>query len=80
MFFYAWLSSIFTFLSGRNWEVCGANGEEMKGWHARFRSSTNVPATSKAPVSTDLPIVVIGDKSKAQLSRVLSSNLAIMFN
>jgi F-type H+-transporting ATPase subunit gamma len=30
--------------------------------------------------STDSPIVVIGDKSKAQLSRSLSSNLAITFN
>jgi F-type H+-transporting ATPase subunit gamma len=57
-----------------------ADGEEMKGWHARFRSSTNAPATSEAPASTDSPIAVIGDKSKAQLSRVLSSNLAITFN
>jgi len=30
--------------------------------------------------STDSPIVVIGDKSKAQLSRAISSNLAITFN
>jgi F-type H+-transporting ATPase subunit gamma len=30
--------------------------------------------------STDSPIVVIGDKSKAQLLRSLSSNLAITFN
>lgn len=30
--------------------------------------------------SKDSPIVVVGDKSKAQLSRTLSSNLAITFN
>jgi F-type H+-transporting ATPase subunit gamma len=30
--------------------------------------------------SPDSPVVVIGDKSKAQLSRSLSSNLAITFN
>ncbi|KAH9996256.1 ATP synthase F1 gamma [Russula vinacea] len=30
--------------------------------------------------STDSPIVIVGDKSKAQLSRTLSSNLAITFN
>jgi len=30
--------------------------------------------------STDSPVVVIGDKSKAQLSRALPSNLAITFN
>jgi F-type H+-transporting ATPase subunit gamma len=30
--------------------------------------------------STDSPVVVIGDKSKAQLSRAISSNLAITFN
>ena len=30
--------------------------------------------------STDSPIVVVGDKSKAQLSRALASNLSITFN
>jgi F-type H+-transporting ATPase subunit gamma len=30
--------------------------------------------------STDSPVVVIGDKSKAQLSRALPSNLALTFN
>jgi F-type H+-transporting ATPase subunit gamma len=30
--------------------------------------------------STDSPIVVIGDKSKAQLTRTLGSNLALTFN
>ena len=30
--------------------------------------------------STDSPIVVIGDKSKAQLSRTVSSNFAVTFN
>lgn len=30
--------------------------------------------------STDSPIVIIGDKSKAQLSRTLPSNFAITFN
>jgi F-type H+-transporting ATPase subunit gamma len=30
--------------------------------------------------STDSPVVIIGDKSKAQLSRTLASNFAITFN
>lgn len=30
--------------------------------------------------SADSPVVIIGDKSKAQLSRTLSSNIAITFN
>jgi len=37
-------------------------------------------ATGENGGSTDSPVVVIGDKSKAQLSRALPSNLAITFN
>ncbi|KAI0251863.1 ATP synthase F1 gamma [Lactifluus subvellereus] len=37
-------------------------------------------ATGENGGSTDSPVMVIGDKSKAQLSRSLSSNLAITFN
>jgi F-type H+-transporting ATPase subunit gamma len=37
-------------------------------------------ADTEKPVDSDSPIMVIGDKSKAQLSRVLSKNLAMSFN
>jgi F-type H+-transporting ATPase subunit gamma len=35
---------------------------------------------TEKPVDSDSPVMVIGDKSKAQLSRVLSKNLAMSFN
>ncbi|KIJ16435.1 hypothetical protein PAXINDRAFT_113558 [Paxillus involutus ATCC 200175] len=37
-------------------------------------------ADTENPVDADSPIMVIGDKSKAQLSRVLANNLALTFN
>lgn len=37
-------------------------------------------ADTEKPVDSDSPIMVIGDKSKVQLSRVLAKNLAMSFN
>ncbi|KIK96895.1 hypothetical protein PAXRUDRAFT_272556 [Paxillus rubicundulus Ve08.2h10] len=37
-------------------------------------------ADTENPVDADSPIMVIGDKSKGQLSRVLANNLALTFN
>lgn len=37
-------------------------------------------ADKESPVESDSPVMVIGDKSKAQLSRALPKNLAMTFN
>lgn len=37
-------------------------------------------ADSENPVDPDSPVMVIGDKSKGQLARVLGQNLALTFN
>jgi F-type H+-transporting ATPase subunit gamma len=37
-------------------------------------------ANKEHPVDSDSPIMIIGDKSKAQLSRALPKNLALTFN
>jgi hypothetical protein len=37
-------------------------------------------ANTEKPIDSDSPIMVIGDKSKMQLSRVLAKNLAMSFN
>jgi len=51
------------------------------GIHSSVSKATRRSVTSgENGGSTDSPVVVIGDKSKAQLSRALPSNLAITFN
>lgn len=44
------------------------------------KSTRRIIAAGEAGASTDSPIMVIGDKSKAQLSRALGNNLALTFN
>ena len=51
------------------------------GIHSSVSKATRrAVADTENPVDADSPIMVIGDKSKAQLARVLGKNLALTFN
>ncbi|KAG1819215.1 ATPase, F1 complex, gamma subunit domain-containing protein [Suillus subaureus] len=51
------------------------------GIHSSVTKATRrAIANTEKPVESDSPIMVIGDKSKVQLSRVLGKNLAMSFN
>jgi F-type H+-transporting ATPase subunit gamma len=51
------------------------------GIHSSVSKATRrAIADTEKPVDPDSPIMIIGDKSKAQLSRVLSKNVALTFN
>jgi len=51
------------------------------GIHSSVSKATRrAIADTEHPVDSDSPIMVIGDKSKAQLGRVLGQNLALTFN
>ncbi|KAF8128614.1 ATPase, F1 complex, gamma subunit domain-containing protein [Boletus edulis] len=51
------------------------------GIHSSVSKATRrAIADTENPVDADSPIMVIGDKSKAQLARVLGKNLALTFN
>jgi len=51
------------------------------GIHSSVSKATRrVLADTEKPVDADSPIMVIGDKSKAQLARALGKNLALTFN
>ena len=50
------------------------------GIHSSVSKATRREFAEKDKVEADSPIMVIGDKSKAQLSRALPKNLALTFN
>ena len=50
------------------------------GIHSSVSKATRRAIAEKDKVDEDSPIMVIGDKSKAQLSRQLPGNLALTFN
>ncbi|KAG8216113.1 ATPase, F1 complex, gamma subunit domain-containing protein [Butyriboletus roseoflavus] len=51
------------------------------GIHSSVSKATRrALADTEKPVDADSPIMVIGDKSKGQLARVLSKNLTLTFN
>lgn len=51
------------------------------GIHSSVSKATRrAIADPEKPIDPDSPIMVIGDKSKGQLARVLSKNLAMTFN
>ncbi|KAG1822347.1 ATP synthase F1 gamma [Suillus variegatus] len=67
-------SGAFLFVVSSDKGLCG-------GIHSSVSKATRrAIADTEKPVDSDSPIMVIGDKSKVQLSRVLAKNLAMSFN
>jgi F-type H+-transporting ATPase subunit gamma len=58
----------------------GVHSSVSKATRRAIAGAQDSPLGSSAAVDKDSPIMVIGDKSKAQLSRALPQNLRLTFN
>ena len=61
--------------------LCGGiHSSVSKATRRALKSEPVIEGAKPIPVETDSPVMVIGDKSKAQLSRALPNNLVMTFN
>ncbi|KAG5653184.1 hypothetical protein H0H81_001901 [Sphagnurus paluster] len=61
--------------------LCGGiHSSVTKATRRALNNATDSPIAGAAPVDSDSPVMIIGDKSKAQLSRAVPGNLRLTFN
>lgn len=61
--------------------LCGGiHSSVSKATRRALKSEPITEGSSAIPVETDSPVMVVGDKSKAQLSRAVPKNIALSFN